>query len=170
MTFHYFEAPHALTSGSELWLVADLDSSRWACKVDWYLNFQLARAQVHNSPDISRELNEIATRWDFDVKAHRAPAAAPLLIASVELLPNLTTVMVPFGMPVDATVSAGPKNSRKHDWAQRCFKIWQQLGHPRLRIFMPDNMTGESFEKTWNAALVADGAVINKTIEIVRPL
>ena len=168
MTFHHFEAPQAFTGGSELWLVADLNSSLWASKIDWYLNFQLARAQVHNSPDISRELSEIAARWDFDIKTQRAATAAPLLIASGELVPNLKTVVVPFRTPGKCATQGEANDSREPEWALRCFKIWKQLGCPKSRVFLPDELKPESFAKKWTAALVEGETIANSTIEIVR--
>ena len=131
----------AFSSGSNLWIIADLESSKWAQKLDWYLNFQLRRAKLHTPKKISESAQEKIASWGIDVqkltKGVRSldRKKAALMIASQKLLPHQLTIQIPFR---DLTVG---------EWAQNCLKLLQNLKQTQARIFLPQKISASEFSK-----------------------
>lgn len=130
------DALTALSPGADLWIVADLGHSKWTRKIDWYLNFQLMRAEPRKAPEISDELRKVMDTWEFDPPTIAVRPTAPLMVASSQLLPNSKTVMVPF------TADAG-------EWVRRCHQVWMELQRPSLRLFLPEALSNGDVEKAW---------------------
>ncbi len=124
----------AFSSGTPLWIIADLESSLWAKKLDWYLNFQLRRARLHQSPSLSEHTKQKLSDWGFTAPEMQSPAAT-LMIASAKLLPNEFTVQIK---------TIGKSNHEK--WASECLKLIQNLQVRKARIFLPAKMTPEDFK------------------------
>lgn len=121
-------------------MIGDLDRSKWARKIDWYLNFQLTRAEPHQPVSISSELNQILEEWEVEAPPRiELPHSAPLMVASASLLPNTTTVQVPL-------------NEKTEAWVLSCHRIWTDLGRPSLRVFLPSSVSEAAFEKHWPSA------------------
>ena len=129
----------ALGQGSYLWIVPPLYQSQWTKKLDWYLNFQISRSLEHKSPILSDELkkiiedNKLSTLYEFTTKPIHPK---PLLIASHDHLPN------------GAILAIELENNFSH-WVSECYKHWQLLEKPSLRIFLPQNLSVEEFFKLW---------------------
>jgi hypothetical protein len=140
----------ALQAGADLWILPDLDHSEWAQKIDWYLNFQLAKAGQHSKLDQSSELQEVIEKWEFDPPSVEIAKQLPLMVASSDLLPNHSTVIIPLGGEVKL-------------WPKRVFELWQKLDQPTLRVFLPKNVDAKAFASNWpgknddlSSALVAE--------------
>jgi hypothetical protein len=136
----------AFSDGVPLWIIADLEGSRWAKKLDWYLNFQLRRASRHTSPQISESTKQSFADWGFSAPEIKAPTSS-LMIASCKLLPNEWTVQI--------------KLSEK--WASECLKLMQDLRVFKARVFLPTDMTADHFK----AALRELQAGAEMTFELV---
>jgi hypothetical protein len=130
----------ALNAGCDLWLIADAERSSWSRKIDWHLNFQILRSLAHQTPRLSPELRRVLE--DAEVEAPEIEAtsavATPLMIASRDLLPNRQTVSVPV-----------PDEGGDAAWVKACHAVWNQLGRPRARVFLPDTMKPDLFSKSW---------------------
>jgi hypothetical protein len=135
----------ALSSGCDLWIVADPSQSRWTRKIDWYLNFQLQRAQTHRSPGKSAELDRLLGSLELEAPIFELKSLAPLMVASSRLLPNRQTVLVP--MPDDLD-----------DWVKRCHELWKSMSCPTTRVFLPESVQPEAFCSRW-AAKEASGFI-----------
>ncbi len=126
----------ALSPGCDLWIVAEAQHSRWARKLDWYLNFQIQRAGLHKSRELSPEIQKVIQDCEVELPEIGTFRSAPLMIASENLLPNSKTIVVP-----QIQDAAG--------WVEACFKIWDDLGRPLTRVFLPDEMKAEAFNRAW---------------------
>lgn len=104
----------ALQAGADLWVLPDLEQSEWARKIDWYLNFQLARASTHSTLKHSDELSAVVQKWEFDPPDVEVANQLPLMVASSDLLPNHSTVLLPLGGDVKS-------------WTKRIFDLWRKL-------------------------------------------
>lgn len=139
------DALSALASGVDLWVVPDLDHSKWARRIDWYLNFQIVRARPHVLPRLSSKLNEILASAEFTAPEVSVSPSAPLLVASQDLLPNRATVVVPW--------SEGENSQR--EWVRRCHALWRDLSKPyapnglSARFFLPGQLSSDAFLKAW---------------------
>ncbi len=179
MTIRNLDELKAFSTGSELWFLPDLESSRWSRKIDWYLNFQLAGAQVRKAQPVSIELNDIANLWNFEIQTPRVTEKAPLLVASRNLLPNEKTVMIPLNNGLSAMGGAQSFNSKLKDaraptsneaqaWVQRCILLWSQLKRPSVRLFLPDGMKSDQIEDRWFAEGEDSTFAHDVPIEIVQ--
>lgn len=158
MAIRSLDALSALSTGCELWFVADLNSSRWTRKIDWYLNFQLAAAEVKPSVEISSDLSRVAKLWDYEIPQITIRKTMPLLVASARLLPNTKTVLVPYADAENAldgqsesqgAPSAQARARAAKAWIERCHEVWLGLEQPAVRIFLPDVLKPEVVEKFW---------------------
>jgi len=149
------EAQTALTSGCGLWIVAEPEKSKWARKIDWYLNFQLMRAEDHEQKEISAELEEIANKWHVESIRFEIDETAPLMVASAQLLPVSRTVLIPF-------------TGDAHSWARACNQVRQNLKHPVTRIFLPESLDADTFAKAWPKANHAgEATATTAAVEII---
>ncbi|MCB0361806.1 MAG: hypothetical protein KDD35_03755 [Bdellovibrionales bacterium] len=124
--------------GASLWVLPPLQLSAWTRKLDWYLNFQISRANSHPTPKLSPTLNEIVERngiYSLPL-AKSKPEEQPLLISSHTHLPNrMTLILPPF-----AEGSA---------WIHSCHDYWDKLGRMSARFFLPATLTIDQFVKDW---------------------
>lgn len=125
----------AMNTGAQIWVVPNLDNSWWARKIDWYLGFQIARAQTHRPATYSAELRDILTNWEVPSPNCVLPGpVSPLLIACEESLPARQLVMLPFA----------PGHERSHEeWFQDIQTHLARLRAQRVRIFLPTNLPVE---------------------------
>lgn len=140
-SFQVVDALSALSPGADLWVLADLEYSRWAKKIDWYLNFQMARATPRHAVGPSAGLNELLSKIEFEAPEITVNEKAPLMIASGEFLPNRSTVVIPIDHGLDAAA--------RKDWVDRCHRVWSGLGRPNLRVFLPGPVSTEQFMGEW---------------------
>lgn len=125
----------AMGLGSELWVVPNPEASAWARKIDWYLNFQIAKAHQHRFPDLAPELikvlqeNEISWMKDFVQNQ-------TLMVATQSRLPAQQVVRIPF-------------LNDKTEWMNRARRVWEDLGRPRLRLFLPSEIGEAEVLQLW---------------------
>jgi len=131
--------PEALSNGRTTWIVGDLEHSKWAQRLDWYLNFQMTRSEPHKPASFAPDLQEIIEKWEFEAPAVRLNPVSPLMIASPELVPNHQTVIVPVRGP-------------EAEWVLACHRVWVGLGRPPARIFLPEGFRSASVESRWPKA------------------
>jgi len=142
-----------LSPGTDLWIIADLESSAWSKKLDWYLNFQLRRASLHKSMKISDSFRDKILSWG--IKLPEMPpeiidtsSVAPTMIASRKLLPNELTVQIPM--------------TDIKTWASECRRISKQLKLTKARVFLPRNVKAQEFLDA------CEGLKANLSFEIVE--
>lgn len=125
MSVRTLDLLQAFSPGADLWIVGNLDHSTWARKIDWYLHFQLLRAETHQAPQLSKELKTILEQWDFQAPHLQMDEKRdPLMVASRDFLPNKLTLQV-------------PEQDKERAWIETCSELWRKLGRPATRIFVP---------------------------------
>lgn len=129
----------AMGVGSELWITPNPEVSPWTRKIDWYLNFQMARAYHHEglkiSPELENILKENEVQWN--PSTHKREA---LMVATQLRLPATQVVLIP--LKSDSATD-------KENWIESVKKIWEGLGSPRLRIFLPLVLKESEFLSLW---------------------
>lgn len=128
----------ALNPGSDLWIVPDLEKSQWTAKLDWYLNFQLAKASRHRTPQVPEFIGAVVTETQLDSPYIPSAAPRPLMIASENLLPNKWVIVLPWQEDLA-------------QWTSEIVKIWSDLKHPSLRIFLPPGQSTGSLQLQWQS-------------------
>ena len=126
----------ALNPGSDLWIVPDLERSRWTAKLDWYLNFQICKASRHHSPKLPEFVGHVLRETEQGFPNVSLTADSPLMISSSDLLPNKWVLVVPWTENMSA-------------WTEKVVKTWRDLKEPSLRIFLPPGQSAGSLQQQW---------------------
>jgi hypothetical protein len=127
----------AFSPGADLWLMPDLSQSKWARRIDWYLNFQFQRAKLRAKPQHSLGMNQVLQDSELSAPVFALSQDAPFMIASEDKLPNQATVFVPI------------VNSNKITWINQCNSIWKNFGSPKFRVFLPKEIRPDEFISAW---------------------
>ncbi|MCB0369139.1 MAG: hypothetical protein KDD45_06705 [Bdellovibrionales bacterium] len=126
----------AFNPGADLWVIPDFVNSKIANKLDWYNNFIFKKTLAHSRPEFSSEISQIIQETEIPTKAFQTKVEDNLMIATAKQLPNRWTVMVWY-------------HNNPSDWCQKIFKLYQDLGKPDLRIFLPTNLGMNQFVESW---------------------
>ncbi len=129
----------AFTTGSELWILPDPKVSHWARKIDWYLNFQFARSERHLPPVLEPGLLQLLRDEELAPPTTSANNKSPLMVSCRHRLPSSQTVEIPF-------------QGDFSEWLMTATSIWRDLGHPSLRLFLPQGTTVAQAEALWPAS------------------
>ncbi len=135
----------AYRPGADIWVIPELNSSKWSRQIDWYLNFIISRGTTHSPKKLSKTLTHILSENDMKLTPFKLNKQAPLMFASQHRLPNKQTVLLPL-------------NKEKVKWIQSILKLWSGLNHPFIRVFLPPNFTDEEF----NSLSPQDSEFLNK--------
>jgi hypothetical protein len=134
MALQILNRAQAFVPGSDLWVLPAGRPTPLLRKVDWYLNFQIARAHQHAKTEIAPHLKTILN--DNSLPDFGSPSGdLPLLIPSSRHFPTKMVVEVPMQPAAD--------------WVQQVLQIWTQLDRPPLRVFLPEGMTPAEYERHW---------------------
>lgn len=126
----------AFNPGSELWLLPELEQSRWTQLVDWYLNFIISRAHKYTTPSLSPKLQSIIETYKLPLQPIKPGKSVPMLFSSEGRLPSRQTIILKY-------------HDSMEEWLDKSSNIWQKLNRPRLRIFLPDDISEKDFNKLW---------------------
>lgn len=135
MALQKLSDPMAFANGAELWLLPDAKHSLWTRKIDWYLNFQAARASTHEAPQLDAGLIELLKEEQLAAPTTSAESAAPLMISTSHRLPARYTVQIMY-------------QGKLKNWLKQVSEVWAQMGQPNARIFLP---SGENFNDCLSA-------------------
>lgn len=126
----------AFSNGADLWVLPDPTVSDWANRVDWYLNFQIARARQHKAPVIPSGLVEILQETNLALPTPLSLGKAPLMLSCQARLPAKQTVILGF-------------DDELKEWCGQIFQIWQSLKQPSLRVFLPKRISFSQLQAAW---------------------
>lgn len=139
MALQKLSDPMAFASGADLWLLPNAEHSHWTRKMDWYLNFQGARALSHQAPALAPGLIQLLKEEELAMPTTSAELKTPLMVSTSHRLPARYTVQLTF-------------DGKLKNWIKQAHDVWQQMGRPATRIFLP---IGESFSDgmaAWDAS------------------
>lgn len=128
----------ALNPGSDLWILPDAGNSRWTVKIDWYLNFQICKAERHHSRALPEYVAEVLSETGLERPVLRYASHAPLLIPSQNLLPNKWIAILPL-------------HKSYSQWVADIAQSWESLQNPSLRVFLPPGQNAGSFHGLWQS-------------------
>ncbi|MCB0411466.1 MAG: hypothetical protein KDD22_03000 [Bdellovibrionales bacterium] len=121
--------------GSELWIIPEPEVSSWSRRIDWYLNFQVARSQLTTATSLSPEIKAILE--DNEIDWHMNPLEKPpLMVMTLGKIPALQVVCLSYH-------ATGVK------WFDVAHKIWLDLNRPRVRLFLPPELEEKQLLNSW---------------------
>lgn len=126
----------ALNQGAQLWVLPDISNSRWTLKVDWYLNFQICKANRHTLRDLPEFIEHVVHDTGLEKPVIKYDEHSTLLIASEHLLPNKWVGLIPL-------------HKNYAQWVEQVSETWVSLQNPSLRIFLPAGHSPGDFNELW---------------------
>ena|GEM_PF-3277409 len=118
--------------GSEFWVAADKAHSSWAHKLDWYINFLIAKVSQVKRQELSPELQTILSEEQIEAPKNIHFEKPNLYLATRQFLPNQALMIIPYF-------------ENNIPWLEELERVWLDLGKPSLRVFLPKGMQKESF-------------------------
>lgn len=126
----------AFGPGSDLWIIPDPNLSSWSKLIDWYLNYQISRAKLHQPMRLPERVQLILEENEIPPVDIALSTDTPLMLAAENRLPSQQVVVLP-----------SCENGK--DWLARAHKVWEQLGKPTLRLFLPNDFDATQFQTQW---------------------
>lgn len=131
--------PQAFSAGADLWIVPERKKSKLVQKIDWYLNFQIAKSVQHQSKTLSEDILDILKScalqgqkgYDFVPTDSEA-----LMILSAAHLPNRWVMIVRGSDDLET-------------WLKTAVQKWKKMNSPSLRIFLPEGQSKAEVAKLW---------------------
>ncbi len=130
----------AFAAGSDLWIVPERKNSEMAQRMDWYLNFQIAKASHHQTRSLELPLQNILQECEIGTETKTEKVIGDLdslLILSSKYFPNRWVLVLKGCDDVAA-------------WAEKAVEKWKKMQSPSLRVFLPENLSSGQFEKLWS--------------------
>lgn len=140
MGFQTLYRAKAFGPGSDLWVLPEPEESEIATRIDWYLNFQIAKSKIHKTRKVGAQIEEVIKAHDLCFPEIKLEDDAPLLISSEQRFPNRMVVEIKVQPKVEV-------------WVENIQTLWAKLDRPKLRVFLPREMSPEQFQKAWKSPL-----------------
>jgi hypothetical protein len=136
MPITHLSTASSLNPGADLWIIPDLQHSRSALRLDWYMNLQLTKSTLHSVPQLSPELQSILAKCDLPETRFYKKTTEFVMFESSRLLPNRWVVQI--------------QTPKSHDgWVENASLAWTGLQKPSLRVFLPSGLSAGEFQKHW---------------------
>jgi len=128
----------ALSPGADLWIVPEPLQSPEVRKLDWYLNFQLARTLHHKPQTLSADLKNLLLQNELpELKFGEGQAGQQACLISAEnFLPTRMVLMLPLKKPFE-------------HWLKQAQLLWTNLGKPNVRVFLPTEIEADEIRDLW---------------------
>lgn len=128
----------ALGPGAQVWVVPEFGESSWTNRVDWYLNYQITRAERHRSKNLPEPLAEIVQASELKLVLPDANQSEPMPLM----------VACSHHLPAEVVVRMNQQENTKA-WVEKVHQIWNSLGRRPLRVFLPVNLGDSEFRSHW---------------------
>jgi hypothetical protein len=135
----------AFNAGAQLWVIPNA-SDNVVRRIDWYLNFQLSRARLHQKQPVAPALKSVLIENEMGDFSTDVTADSPLAVIAGDRLPAELVVELPYTSPLK--------------WLETVHAIWERFDKPRLRIFAPDALPAAQIAKSWPGATSDDFSVV----------
>lgn len=133
MTPEIVSLPAALGNGADLWITAEDEA--WCSRLDFYLNFQMAKLRSHPSRDLPDDVKHVLTENGIEIGPQLAQTESPVFVLSMDRLPCQIVAQVP--------------HKENKSWVANCHAHWSALKKPSLRVFLPSQLSVADFKKFW---------------------
>ncbi len=129
------QAQHSFLAGQDLWIVSQKMPSSFFQKLDWLSNFQLSKSIRHESQKRGPALEEWIETTELSVPAQLDSSRSPLVLSFNDLLPCRWLIYLQF--------------ESLDSWTQQILPLWQGLGKPSLRMFLPEGEEPNALMNLW---------------------
>lgn len=119
----------AFSPGADLWVFCDPKNSAFARKIDFYLNFRIARSQLLERRELPLPLQGYLAENELEELKETPLPPNRWMISTRRELPCRQVVMIPF-------------QSDGKAWVQGAIATWQALQLETIRLFLPNAAAG----------------------------
>ncbi len=140
------------SAGSDLWIVPERKHSPWVRKLDWLLNFQMARSGQHQSRHLPEPVVEILKNCELPGYDFIPDENSSLMIWATPYVPARWVVVIHDG-------------GNLQSWIRAAVQKWKDLNSPSVRVFLPQGIKPASFLETWKQAGGTANAVFVPALE-----
>lgn len=130
-------ASNSFNTGADLWIAPDFTESRFAPRLDWYMNFQISHSLNHQKAQLSSRLDSILKQTQLLHLDFIEDVQSGTLFSTENVLPNRWVLILPKSQPLNT-------------WCERISNKWEGLRRPSLRVFLPKDVAAATFEKAWS--------------------
>jgi hypothetical protein len=120
--------------GADLWILPDKKNSSWTKRLDWHLNFQIARMENRIAKEPSLELLNLLRKEEIPFEREEENVPSHLLIGTKGLLPTEKTLVLPY--------------DSAQIWKENLLRVSKMQQVFSVRVFLPRNLTPEVFLDT----------------------
>lgn len=124
---------NALSTPADLWIVPDIKKSKWTQEIDYYINFQITKAQNRTKKNIDANLEKILSQEAVVTSPY--DTQGPLMIVPHSNLPAKCILYL--------------KEMDSKDWMEQSLKIWNSLKRPSVKIFLPSGASANDIHSLW---------------------
>lgn len=123
----------ALTPGADLWVVGKPETSAWALRLDWALNFQIMQVHERKVPNLNSTLNQIVLKSELALPPmQNNPPSTPLLIPAEKALPcRWVLSLAEFDL-------------------KQLRQLVSLLKPVQIRVFLPNSISAQKLATEWN--------------------
>jgi hypothetical protein len=143
----------ALGPGAELWVVPEQKFSQWNRQIDWQLNYQITKSQLHSPKSLSPMVQNILDQCALENLDWLETKNERLLILASQNLPNRWVLVLTGANEFD-------------QWLTESVAVWKSLSLPAIRFFLPQSQTLAGFEKKW--AKASQGVTSTAPVTVVE--
>lgn len=144
-----------MSPGADLWVIPEREGSQLAQRLDWYLNFQIAKAAHHHSKKTSSEINSLLQECELPSYDWLEKKQNCLLLLSYQAFPN-------------RWVMALDGSQNLENWVLELGKRWAKMNYPTMRIFLPENTGKTDFSRLWNQLSKQLGKQLEESQDVVK--
>lgn len=126
----------AFEPGSDLWIAPQAESSELTKELNWYSGFLMSSGNYRKPPELSAELLSFLKENELEFLKKNPETPERTLVATDHVLPNRLLLILPY-----------KKNLK--EWLHQAHEVWQGLGRPTLRFFLPKEVDADQFSKAW---------------------
>lgn len=137
----------AFAPGSDLWIVPERKSSNWVQRLDWYLNFQIAKSSQHQSHEIPSEVIDILKNCSLEGYDWVPKETKALLILASPYVPARWVMVL-------------KDSDHFESWVKEAAEKWKKMNSPSVRVFLPHNASSSQFQSLWKKAGGTDAVTV----------
>lgn len=136
MSIYAVTKAKAFEGGSDLWVSPEPEVSELTKELNWYTNFLTSRMIYHRPQTVSPVLADILAKNEIEFLGSPPETPDRFLLCTEHVVPNKLLLVLPY--------KGGLKS-----WLKQAHRVWQELGQPTVRIFLPKGVDVDQFSKAW---------------------
>lgn len=136
MNIQNLSQAEAFSSGGDLWVCPQTQLASWSTMLNWYLNFQITRAEIHTPQSLSPVFEDLKNQFEFDFQPYQFKDDENVLIASEFLVPVKYVLIAPLS-----------ETTKVEAWVKEILQKIENMKVIHIRFFLPIGADTENLQK-----------------------